>query len=219
MPNLKETNLGNVRGEKGDDVDTSQYYNKTEEDSLLNAKANVVDVTTLTTRVKINEENITNLNTKKANTSDVYTQNQMDSTLNDYSTTSEVNTAITSALATKDPIIVTQLPSTGDSGRIYAKKNTESENTNNWDIFIFLNNAWEKIDDWNLNDYYTQSQIDTFLEKKMNSVDGYTKTEIDSKISNIDLTSKADKNDLDSLTSRVNTLENGLNNLDTYLRS
>lgn len=64
-----------------------------------------------------------------------------------YSTTTQMNTAISNALKDITGIsfeVVSSLPSSGTSGKIYLKSNGGS-GTNIYDEYIYYNSKWEKL--------------------------------------------------------------------------
>ena len=65
-----------------------------------------------------------------------------------YQTSSQVQTAINDALNNVSGIdfqIVTELPTTGKKGTFYLIADTHSDRQDNYDEYIYANNAWQKI--------------------------------------------------------------------------
>ena len=86
----------------------------------------------------------------KANSSDVYKKTE---TLN----TTEINNAITTGVSNINLFeVVTSLPTSNIKGnKFYLTRNTTNLDKNLYDIYIYVNNKWEKIDslEFNISDY------------------------------------------------------------------
>ena len=112
-----------------------------------------------------------NINTKlglKADSNNVYTKTQ---TL----TATEITTAIAEGVSNVSLFeVVTTLPTTNIKGnKFYLKSNNENNTENLYDIYIYVNNKWEKIDslEFDIDNYYTITQIDNLLNGKVNTTD------------------------------------------------
>lgn len=65
--------------------------------------------------------------------------------------------------------VVAELPANNiKKNRLYLRLNDKAETENLYDIYVYANNKWEKIDslELNIDDYYTKSDIDIELNKK-----------------------------------------------------
>lgn len=65
--------------------------------------------------------------------------------------------------------VVSQLPTTNiKQNRLYLKLNQLAETENLYDIYLYVNNRWEKLDSLELRigDYYKASEVDQLLENK-----------------------------------------------------
>ena len=65
--------------------------------------------------------------------------------------------------------VVSQLPTTNiKRNRLYLKLNSLAETENLYDIYLYVNNKWEKLDSLELRigDYYKASEVDQLLENK-----------------------------------------------------
>ena len=125
-----------------------------------------------------------------------------------YQTQTEVNTAISTAIAGVtqfDYQVVQTLPATGVKGTIYLVSNSGSS-TNVYDEYLWISNNWEKIGttDIDLSGYYTSAQVDSLLAAKADSAttlagygitNAYTKQETDTL-----LDEKLDEADLVAIT-------------------
>lgn len=70
--------------------------------------------------------------------------------------------------------VVSQLPTTNiKRNRLYLKLNELAETENLYDIYLYVNNKWEKLDSLELKmgDYYKASEIDVLLEGKEDAFD------------------------------------------------
>lgn len=68
--------------------------------------------------------------------------------------------------------VVSQLPTNNiRKNRLYLKLNSLAETENLYDIYLYVNNKWEKLDSLELRigDYYKASEVDQLLENKEDS--------------------------------------------------
>ena len=172
--------------------------------AVENNKANNSDVTTLTTQVNTNKTDIaTNTSNITTNTSNITSltprvtsaentiKNKVDtSTLGNYSTTSDVNTAIANAL-TGHAIteIVTSLPTSNIKTDIfYLVADGGSTEGNKYNVYLYINNAWEQVDavKMDMASYPTTAEmnlaITTALADYYKKTETYSKTETDNAI-------------------------------------
>lgn len=112
-----------------------------------------------------------NINTKlglKADSNDVYTKSQ---TL----TISEITQAIADGVSNVSLFeVVNDLPTSNIKGnKFYLIANNESVANNVYDIYIYINNGWEQLDslEFDIDNYYTITQIDTLLNGKVDTTD------------------------------------------------
>ena len=112
-----------------------------------------------------------NINTKlgqKANSSDVYTKSET-------YTQSEITTLIANAVAELDLFeVVNSLPSSNiKDNRLYLIVNEENITNNAYDIYLRVNNSWERLDalEFDISNFYTKSEVDTLLGGKVDTSD------------------------------------------------
>lgn len=104
-----------------------------------------------------------------------------------YLTESQINSLITTALSGISvgltPTVVTELPTTGESDKLYLVPNGTSGTTDTYDEFIWVTNKYEKVGNTSidLSNYVTTSTLNTELAKKVNAADlvAITNAEID----------------------------------------
>jgi ribosome-associated translation inhibitor RaiA len=239
-----ESNITTLQNTITAKANLTDIYNKTQIDTLLNAKAGTDSVTSLSTKLTNDEGTLITLQdtvSKKANSADVYTKTEMDSTISRYSTTEATNSLIANAITGKvEARIINTLPESGESNVIYYVPASSTSTNNNYDIYAYVNSKWEQIDAdrFNIADYptktemntaitnaiatkadqsttYTKTETDTAISTAIS--DKYTKTEVDNKIANIDLSSKANQTDLQTLIDRVTALETKYATIDNEL--
>ena len=165
----------------------------------------------------------------------------MDSTISRYSTTEATNSLIANAITGKvEARIINTLPESGESNVIYYVPASSTSTNNNYDIYAYVNSKWEQIDAdrFNIADYPTKTEMNTAITNAIATKadqsttytkietdtaistaisDKYTKTEVDNKIANIDLSSKANQTDLQTLIDRVTALETKYATIDNEL--
>jgi hypothetical protein len=104
-----------------------------------------------------------------------------------YLTESQINTLITTALSGISvgltPTVVAELPTTGESDKLYLVPNGSSGTTNTYDEFIWVADKYEKVGNTSidLSNYVTTSTLNTELAKKVDAADlvAITNAEID----------------------------------------
>lgn len=102
-------------------------------------------------------------------------------------TEAQANALITQALSSISvgltPTVVTELPTTGESTKLYLVPNNSGEVTDTYDEYIWVNNAYEKVGNTSidLSNYVTTSALETALQAKLNVNDirAITNAEID----------------------------------------
>lgn len=99
---------------------------------------------------------------------DAYTKSEAD---NKFDTIESVNQKIAN-VKQFEAVVVTTLPTTGDSGKIYLKSKQGSSN-DIYDEYLWVNSKWEFIGTTavDLSNYYTKSSVDTLLNAKANKTD------------------------------------------------
>ena len=104
----------------------------------------------------------------KANSNNVYTKSET-------YTQSEITTAISNAVGNLSLFeIVTSLPTTNiKTNRLYLVANEQAIESNNYDIYLRVNNAWEKLDslDFDIANFYNKTETDTLLAGKVDNTD------------------------------------------------
>lgn len=104
-----------------------------------------------------------------------------------YLTESQINTLITTALSGISvgltPTVVAELPTTGESDKLYLVPNGGSETIDTYDEYVWVTNKYEKVGNTSidLSNYVTTSTLNTKLSKKVNTADlvAITNAEID----------------------------------------
>lgn len=88
-------------------------------------------------------------------------------------TQAEVN-ALIGSVTTISFLVVQTLPTTGQSNIIYLVPKNPAQTNNIYDEYIYINNAWEKIGDTeiDLSNYYTKTQTDNIIAGLDGSVTG-----------------------------------------------
>lgn len=148
------------------------YYDKSEVDDLLSAKADSDSVYTI--------GEVNTLLSGKANTADVYTKSQTDTLLSakanssDVYTKGQVDTALsakadTTYVDTEVDDLETAISAKADASSVYTKSQVDSA------LALKANAA----------DVYTKTQTDTALATKADKSDTYTKEQVDTLIDNI----------------------------------
>lgn len=91
--------------------------------------------------------------------------------LSDYYTKSEVDDLI-DAIDQFKVEVVNELPVTGEEKTIYLAPKSPTQTNNARDEYLWINNAWEKIGDTeiDLSDYYTKSETDGLLDDKQGTL-------------------------------------------------
>ena len=104
----------------------------------------------------------------KANSSNVYSKSET-------YTQSEIITLISNAVSDLDLFeVVTSLPTTNiKDNRLYLIANSENITNDAYDVYLRVNNAWERLDDFSLGitNYYKKTEVDTLLEGKVDNTD------------------------------------------------
>ena len=104
----------------------------------------------------------------KANSSNVYSKSET-------YTQSEITTLISNAVSDLDLFeVVTSLPTTNiKDNRLYLITNSENITNDAYDVYLRVNNAWERLDDFSLGitNYYKKTEVDTLLEGKVDTTD------------------------------------------------
>lgn len=104
----------------------------------------------------------------KANSSNVYSKSET-------YTQSEITTLISNAVSDLDLFeVVTSLPTTNiKDNRLYLIANSENITNDAYDVYLRVNNAWERLDDFSLGitNYYKKTEVDTLLEGKVDTTD------------------------------------------------
>ena len=104
----------------------------------------------------------------KANSSNVYSKSET-------YTQSEIITLISNAVSDLDLFeVVTSLPTTNiKDNRLYLIANSENITNDAYDVYLRVNNAWERLDDFSLGitNYYKKTEVDTLLEGKVDTTD------------------------------------------------
>ena len=81
-----------------------------------------------------------------------------------------LETTIANSISNLDLVeIVTTLPTTNiKDNKLYLKANSASKNDNKYDIYMYVNNAWEKVDaiDFDIADYYNETEVNNLLAEK-----------------------------------------------------
>ena len=99
--------------------------------------------------------------------------------LSDYYTRNEINEKISELNLSFDLCrVVSELPINNiEDNRLYLVPNNSSNEGNKYDIYLHVNDDWERIDtvEINLTDYVLEDDLDNY----------YTKSEVDSLIGNI----------------------------------
>lgn len=127
--------------------DLSNYYTKEEIDNKLSElESQIPDVSNFITNTV---DNLVNYYTK----AETYTQ-------------TEVNNLI-SQLTSISFEVVSQLPSSGESNKIYLVASSSPESQDSYDEYIWVNNSWEKIGntDINLDNYVTIDYLTNALSQ------------------------------------------------------
>lgn len=104
-----------------------------------------------------------------------------------YLTESQVNSLITTALSGISvgltPTVVAELPTTGESDKLYLVSKGGSNTTDTFDEYIWVTDKYEKVGNTSidLSNYVTTATLNTELAKKVNATDlvAITNAEID----------------------------------------
>lgn len=104
-----------------------------------------------------------------------------------YLTESQINSLITTALSGISvgltPTVVAELPTTGESDKLYLVSKGGSDTTDTFDEYIWVTDKYEKVGNTSidLSNYVTTSTLNTELSKKVNATDlvAITNAEID----------------------------------------
>ena len=104
-----------------------------------------------------------------------------------YLTESEINSLITTALSGISvgltPTVVAELPTTGESDKLYLVSKGGSNTTDTFDEYIWVTDKYEKVGNTSidLSNYVTTATLNTELDKKVNATDlvAITNAEID----------------------------------------
>src|SRR5574344_1374521 len=94
-----------------------------------------------------------------------------------YLTKSQINSLITTALSGISvgltPTVVAELPTTGESDKLYLVPNGTSGTTDTYDEYIWVTNKYEKVGNTSidLSNYVTTSTLNTELAEKVNTAD------------------------------------------------
>ena len=104
-----------------------------------------------------------------------------------YLTEGEINSLITTALSGISVglthTVVAELPTTGESDKLYLVSNGGSNTTDTFDEYIWVTDKYEKVGNTtiDLSNYVTTSTLNTELAKKVNATDlvAITNAEID----------------------------------------
>ena len=176
----------------------SNYYTKTDADGLFATK--VVVNEEIAARIEGDNALNTALGTK-ADKSDTYTKAQVDTAIQ----TAVADYVLQSEFDAKEETISTALndleDTKADKSDVYTKSETDQA-------------IADALDDIDLSDYYTKSQVDTALGTKANATDVYTKTQTDSAIEtaiqDIDLSNYVDKQTFDIKEEVISTALNDL---------
>ena len=104
-----------------------------------------------------------------------------------YLTESQINSLITTALSGISvgltPTVVAELPTTGESDKLYLVSNGGSDTTDTFDEYIWVTDKYEKVGNTSidLSNYVTTATLNTELAKKVNATDlvAITNAEID----------------------------------------
>ena len=104
-----------------------------------------------------------------------------------YLTESQVNSLITTALSGISvgltPTVVAELPTTGESDKLYLVSKGGSNTTDTFDEYVWVTNKYEKVGNTSidLSNYVTTATLNTELAKKVNATDlvAITNAEID----------------------------------------
>lgn len=104
-----------------------------------------------------------------------------------YLTESQINSLITTALSGISvgliPTVVAELPTTGESDKLYLVSKGGSNTTDTFDEYIWVTNKYEKVGNTSidLSNYVTTATLNTELAKKVNATDlvAITNAEID----------------------------------------
>lgn len=177
------------------EVDLSGYYDKTETDTLLNAKANADNV--------YSKSDTDLLLSQKADKTDIYTKAQLDDLFN---SKANVNTVYTKGET--DSL----LSGKADVSNTYSKSDVDSllvHKANLSDVYTKAQ-TYDRTQIGNLlstkaeaNDVYTKTEADALLGDKADASNVYTKTEADTLLG-----AKADANDVYNIT-QMDTLLDG----------
>ena len=102
--------------------------------------------------------------------------------------------------------IVDTLPTTNIRPKLYLIYNNLEDNTDLFDVYINVNDNWERIDSFNLGDYYTSNQLDNLLVNKASVSDlRIVRTNLETTITN-----------LNNLYNNLIEFNKGLSNNDDY---
>ena len=104
-----------------------------------------------------------------------------------YLTESQINSLITTALSGISvgltPTVVAELPTTGESDKLYLVSKDGSDTTDTFDEYIWVTDKYEKVGNTSidLSNYVTTDTLNTELDKKVNATDlvAITNAEID----------------------------------------
>lgn len=152
-------------------ANTSTTYTKTEVDTLVNTRATSSSVYTKgETDTLLSTKANTSALTDKATTTDLTYKADKSTTY----TKTEVDSAIANAISNLQLYIVAnELPTTNISvNKIYLIPNSKNDSNNAYDLYLRVNNTWEKLDsiELNVNQFaqasttYTKSEVDGLLD-------------------------------------------------------
>ena len=67
-----------------------------------------------------------------------------------------------------------ELPEIGEGNKIYLVPKTGTDNNNEYDEYIYINNKWETLGTItiDLSNYYDKNEINTLLNNKVDKVEG-----------------------------------------------
>src|SRR5574344_2019365 len=93
-------------------------------------------------------------------------------------TKAEVNKLISNSLSVNTPVIkLDTLPTTGLDNTFYLIPENNKTTNNNYNIYLWINNAWEQIDavNFDLSAYATKEELDTNVLSIMVQINSSTK--------------------------------------------
>ena len=193
----------------GGDIDLTNYYNKTEIDNTTNVLSN---------RIATNKNKLTSVEAELSSykdNNDLKVSNIKNNLESNYYTKDEVynrneiDGKLSSALkykgtvGTYSDLLSISNPSLGDMYNVSDTGINYAWNGAEWD-------ALSPVID--VSDYYTKGEVNNRLDNLANKNEVYTRNQIDSKISNINVTT-------DNLTTRINNVSNNVNTLGNRVTS